>query len=41
MIFGTCFIKNDEQVLDVISNDGGTRDFQKFGVKKVLNLTEI
>lgn len=39
MIFGTCFCKWDGRVLDVIGKDGGTRDFQKYGMKKVLNLT--
>ncbi|HNS17139.1 MAG TPA: DUF364 domain-containing protein [Bacteroidales bacterium] len=38
MIFGTGFFNRDERVLHVIEQGGGTRDFQKFGVKKVLNL---
>lgn len=39
MIFGTCFLRNDERVLEVIGNDGGTRDFQKFGIKKVFTIS--
>ena len=37
MIFGATFEKNDTQVLAVIENHGGTRQFLKFGNKNCLS----
>ncbi len=35
-IFGTLFRKNDIRILEIIAQGGGTRDFQKLGIKKYL-----
>ena len=36
MIFGATFERNDERVLSVIENNGGTKQFLKFGAKNTL-----
>lgn len=38
MILGTCFKPYDNRILDIIENDGGTRDFQKLGTKVVYKI---
>ncbi|MCK4357135.1 MAG: hypothetical protein KAW92_00045 [Candidatus Cloacimonetes bacterium] len=40
MIFGATFKKFDNQVLEVIQNDGGTRKFLKFGKKRILQMVK-
>jgi len=36
MIFGSTFGKDDHRILKIIQNDGGTKDFLKFGNKCIL-----
>ncbi len=36
IIFGSVFRKNDNRVIEIVKNDGGTREFLKFGMKKAL-----
>ena len=35
MIFGSTFRKFDDRILEIIRNDGGTRDFLKYGEKRI------
>lgn len=41
MIFGSTFQKFDKRVLEIIRNNGGTRDFLKFGEKRILSNGEF
>jgi len=41
MIFGDTFQRFDDRVLKIIRNDGGTRDFLKFGEKRIFTNGEI
>ena len=38
MIFGSTFGKYDHRILKIIQNDGGTKDFLKFGNKCILKM---
>lgn len=42
IIFGTVFEKNDERILDIIKNGGGTKYFQPYGRKVYLeNVSDV
>ena len=40
VIFGAAFKKSDHRVLNIIKNDGGTKDFLKYGNKRYLQKVE-
>ncbi|MEA3444462.1 MAG: DUF364 domain-containing protein, partial [Bacteroidota bacterium] len=35
MIFGTTFNKDDSRILNILKEGGGTRSFQKYGLKRI------
>ncbi|MCK4654696.1 MAG: hypothetical protein KAU01_09640 [Candidatus Cloacimonetes bacterium] len=41
MIFGSTFKKFDDRVLEIIRNNGGTREFLKYGEKRIFKIGEI
>ncbi len=37
MIFGSVFKNRDRRIIEIIKNDGGTKEFLKYGIKKAIS----